>query len=101
MRETILCLQLLPNKMSSTEQKEILNLLCKVHELEIENMQMQSSCLLRNFELRKKDMQVAKMEQHRLLCDEIIQQQRVLIEAGKVWTVYHILLDGIVMSNQR
>ncbi len=74
------CLQVLPSKINSEQQAEILSLLCKVHELEIETMEMQSSCLLRNIEIRRKDMEIAKHWQHHNLCDEIIQQQKVLIE---------------------
>lgn len=80
-------LQLLPKKVTREEQQEILSLLCKVHELEIENMEMQSSCMLRNFELRKKDLVVVKYEQHRTLCNEIIQQQRALMDENKVYRV--------------
>ena len=55
--------QSLPHKVTSEEQGEILSLMCKVHELEIENMEMQSSCLLRNFEIRRKHMVITKLMQ--------------------------------------
>ena len=58
--------------------------MCRVHELEIENMEMQSACLLHEFELQKKDMLVTRYDQQRSLCDEIIQQQRALIDDHKV-----------------
>lgn len=66
--------------MNSSEQQEILSLLVKVHELEIDNMEMQSSCLLRNFEIRRKNMVLVKYQQHLSLCDEIIQQQKSLLD---------------------
>lgn len=75
---------MLPQRINSKDQQEVLSLLCKIHELEIENMGMQSSCLLRNFELRKREMIIAKYEQHRSLCDEIIQQQRGLIDDNSI-----------------
>lgn len=56
-------LKTLPRKVNSEEQKEILHLLCKVHELEIENMEMQSACLLWNFDSRRKDMVISKQFQ--------------------------------------
>ena len=77
---------MLPQKINNAEQQEILNLLVKVHELEIENMEMQSACLLRNFEIRRKDMVIAKYRQHLNLCDEIIHQQRDLLEDHEVMT---------------
>ena len=66
--------------MSSEEQREILGLLCKVHELEIENAEMQSHALLKDNLIRQKNFVVQRFEQHRHLCDEIIQQQRRFID---------------------
>lgn len=50
-----------------------------MHELEIENVEMQSSIQLRNFDLRRRDLALGRFEHHRNLADEIIQHQRVLI----------------------
>ncbi|CAL8283351.1 unnamed protein product [Merluccius merluccius] len=71
--------ELLPRKVSSEEQREVLSLLCKVHELEIENAEMQSHALLKDNVIRQKNFVVQRFEQHRHLCDEIIQQQRQFI----------------------
>ncbi|XP_062381956.1 kinesin-like protein KIF19 [Sardina pilchardus] len=71
--------ELLPRRVSSEEQREVLGLLCKVHELEIENAEMQSHALLKDNLIRQKDAVVQRFEQHRHLCDEIIQQQRQFI----------------------
>ncbi|XP_032358071.1 kinesin-like protein KIF19 [Etheostoma spectabile] len=71
--------ELLPRRVSSEEQREVLCLLCKVHELEIENAEMQSHALLKDNVIRHKDFVVQRFEQHRHLCDEIIQQQRQFI----------------------
>ena len=49
--------------------------MCKVHELEIENTEGQSACLI-----RKKDMVISRFKQHRTLCDEIIRKQKILLE---------------------
>uniref|UniRef100_A0A672M2P0 Kinesin-like protein n=1 Tax=Sinocyclocheilus grahami TaxID=75366 RepID=A0A672M2P0_SINGR len=72
--------ELLPRRVSSEEQREVLCLLCKVHELEIENAEMQSSALLKDNVIRQKNVVVQRFEQHRHLCHEIIQQQRQFID---------------------
>uniref|UniRef100_A0A673MUL4 Kinesin-like protein n=1 Tax=Sinocyclocheilus rhinocerous TaxID=307959 RepID=A0A673MUL4_9TELE len=72
--------ELLPRRVSSEEQREVLCLLCKVHELEIENAEMQSSTLLKDNVIRQKNVVVQRFEQHRHLCHEIIQQQRQFID---------------------
>lgn len=66
--------------MSSEEQREVLGLLCKVHELEIENAEMQSHALLKDNVIRQKNFVVQRFEQHRHLCDEIIKRQRQFID---------------------
>ncbi|XP_026207420.1 kinesin-like protein KIF19 [Anabas testudineus] len=72
--------ELLPRRVSSEEQREVLGLLCKVHELEIENAEMQSHALLKDNVIRQKNFVVQRFELHRHLCDEIIQQQRQFID---------------------
>lgn len=76
--------ELLPRRVSSEEQREVLGLLCKVHELEIENAEMQSHALLKDNVIRQKNFVVQRFEQHRHLCDEIIQQQRQFIDGEYV-----------------
>ncbi|XP_002735267.1 kinesin-like protein KIF19 [Saccoglossus kowalevskii] len=76
--------EILPNRINSEEQREILSLLCKVHELEIENTEIQSTALIRENLLRQKDLTIARYEQYRGLCDELIQQQRSLIDENHV-----------------
>lgn len=79
--------ELLPRRVSSEEQREVLGLLCKVHELEIENAEMQSHALLKDNVIRQKNFVVQRFEQHRHLCDEIIQQQRQFIDGESVSAV--------------
>ncbi|XP_045045999.2 kinesin-like protein KIF19 isoform X3 [Desmodus rotundus] len=71
----------LPGRIGSEEQREVLSLLCRVHELEVENTEMQSHALLRDGALRHRGEAVRRLEQHRTLCDEIIQGQRQIIDA--------------------
>lgn len=77
--------ELLPKKISSEENREILGLLCKVHELEITNAELQSNSLLRENLLRQKDLEMNKFESRQRLCDEIIQMQRAVINGEFVW----------------
>lgn len=72
--------ELLHRRGSSEEQREVLALLCRVHELEMEKAEMQSHALLRDGVIRQKNFVVQRFEQHRHLCDEIIQQQRQLMD---------------------
>ncbi|XP_032900452.1 kinesin-like protein KIF19 isoform X1 [Amblyraja radiata] len=72
--------ELLPKRISSEQQREVLSLLCKVHELEIENTEMQSIALLKDNVIRQTNYVIQRFEQHRQLCAEIIQQQRQIID---------------------
>ena len=78
-KEVELLEELLPKKISNEENREILMLLCKVHELEITNAELQSHSLLRENVLRQKDLDMNKYESRQRLCDEIIQMQRAVI----------------------
>ncbi|XP_014329591.1 kinesin-like protein KIF19 [Xiphophorus maculatus] len=82
--------ELLPRRVSSEEQREILGLLCKVHELEIENTEMQSHALIKDNVIRQKNFVVQRFEQHRHLCDEIIQQQRQFIDENSLLVPPHL-----------
>ncbi|XP_068615951.1 kinesin-like protein KIF19 [Brachionichthys hirsutus] len=67
--------QLLPQQVSSEQQRELLDLLCNFHELEITNAEM-----LKDNVILQKIVVVRRFKQHRHLCDGIIQQQRRLID---------------------
>ncbi|XP_060951492.1 kinesin-like protein KIF19 [Limanda limanda] len=82
--------ELLPRRVSSEEQREVLGLLCKVHELEIENAEMQSHALLKDNVIRQKNFVVQRFEQHRHLCDDIIQQQRQFIDDHSLLVPPHL-----------
>ncbi|XP_046319425.1 kinesin-like protein KIF19 isoform X1 [Marmota monax] len=74
----------LPRRIGSEEQREVLSLLCRVHELQVENTEMQSHALLRDGALRH------RLEQHRSLCDEIIQGQRQIIDDYNLAVPQHL-----------
>ncbi|XP_030390553.1 kinesin-like protein KIF19 isoform X2 [Gopherus evgoodei] len=82
--------EVLPRRISSEEQREVLSLLCKVHELELENTEMQSSALLKDNVIRHKSYVVRRFEQHRSLCDRIIQQQRQIIHEYHLSVPHHL-----------
>ena len=76
-------LQELPRRISTDEEREILSLLCKVHELEIEKVEMQSEAVLKEHEVKRRDLLILKYDKQRALTDEIIQRQRKLIEGER------------------
>ncbi|XP_054449255.1 kinesin-like protein KIF19 [Pteronotus mesoamericanus] len=80
----------LPGRIGSEEQREVLSLLCRVHELEVENTEMQSHALLRDGALRHRGEAVRRLEQHRTLCDEIIQGQRQIIDDYNLAVPQHL-----------
>ncbi|XP_075415549.1 kinesin-like protein KIF19 [Tenrec ecaudatus] len=80
----------LPRRIGSEEQREVLSLLCRVHELEVENTEMQSHALLRDGALRHRREAVRRLEQHRCLCDEIIQGQRQVIDDYNLAVPQHL-----------
>ncbi|XP_022092516.1 kinesin-like protein KIF19 [Acanthaster planci] len=71
--------EVLPKKITSEEQGEILSMLCKVHELEIENTELKSQALIHKHTTEQKETLIRRYEKHRLLSDRIIQEQRSLI----------------------
>ncbi|KAL4240456.1 Kinesin-like protein kif19 [Mactra antiquata] len=72
--------EMIPHRVSSEDQKDVLRLLCRVHELEIRNTEVQSSCIIRDFQIKKKDMVISRFRQHQSLCDQIIRKQKHLID---------------------
>ncbi|CAL4176991.1 unnamed protein product [Meganyctiphanes norvegica] len=70
----------LPRTITNDEQKELLSLLCKVHELEIQKVEMQSEALLKEHELRRRDLLILRYDRQRNLCEEIIHRQRTILE---------------------
>ncbi|KAL0598202.1 Kinesin-like protein KIF19 [Plecturocebus cupreus] len=80
----------LPRRIGSEEQREVLSLLCRVHELEVKNTEMQSHALLRDGAFRHRREAVRRLEQHRSLCDEIIQGQRQIIDDYNLAVPQHL-----------
>lgn len=99
--------ELLPKKISSEENREILGLLCKVHELEITNAELQSNSLLRENLLRQKDLEMNKYDSRQRLCDEIIQMQRSVINdsgaqcSAELEALYDVYMEQSADFEQR
>lgn len=74
----------LPDRISSDDERELLALLCRVHELEADKVSLQADRLARQAELRRRDLQLLRAERQRRLCEDIISTQRKIIEEGKV-----------------
>ncbi|MEE6498159.1 hypothetical protein FKM82_002987 [Ascaphus truei] len=75
---------LLPKQISTEDQREVLSLLCKVHELEVGNTELQAKALCKENLLCQKDFVILRYQQHRSLCEEVIRQQRTLIADYKI-----------------
>ncbi|KAJ8923180.1 hypothetical protein NQ315_001734, partial [Exocentrus adspersus] len=74
----------LPSLLSSDDEREILALMCRVHELEADKMALQSERLVRQHELRRRDLIILRYDRQRQLCEEIITRQRQIIEEGRI-----------------
>ncbi|KAF2888570.1 hypothetical protein ILUMI_17603, partial [Ignelater luminosus] len=74
----------LPDVLSSDDEREILALMCRVHELEADKMALQSERLVRQHELRRRDLVILRYDRQRQLCEEIITRQRQLMEENKL-----------------
>uniref|UniRef100_A0A6J0VDS9 Kinesin-like protein KIF19 isoform X1 n=1 Tax=Pogona vitticeps TaxID=103695 RepID=A0A6J0VDS9_9SAUR len=80
----------LPWRISSEEQREVLSLLCKVHELEVENTAIQSGSLLKDNLIRHQERTVRRFERHRSLCHCIIHEQRQIINESQLSVPSHL-----------
>ncbi|XP_012943320.1 kinesin-like protein KIF19 [Aplysia californica] len=76
--------EMIPVRISSADQQEILHLLCRVHQLEIQSLEGQSAGLLRDFQIRHKDMVITKLHHYKNLSDDIIKRQRRMIDENKL-----------------
>ncbi|XP_030433510.1 kinesin-like protein KIF19 isoform X1 [Gopherus evgoodei] len=76
--------KLLPKQITSEDQREVLRLLCKAHELEVGNTELQANALYKENLLCQKDFVIQRQQQHGLLCEEIIQQQQMLIKGRDI-----------------
>ncbi|KAM6299077.1 kinesin-like protein KIF19 [Aegotheles albertisi] len=76
--------EIFPRQITSEDQQEVLRLLCRAHELELGNTELQANTLCKENLLCQKDFVIQQLQQHMLLCEEIIQQQHMLIKAQNI-----------------
>ncbi|EFB24034.1 hypothetical protein PANDA_020527, partial [Ailuropoda melanoleuca] len=76
--------KLLPAHVMSEDQREVLRLLCRVHELEVENTELQADNLRQRHLLCQKDFVIQRFHQHRRLCEQLVQDLCRLIQGGGV-----------------
>lgn len=71
-------------------EREVLALVCRVHELELERLEAHGTALAREHELRRRHSALRRHERQRQLCDQIITRQRQLIEGewGREFRIY-------------
>ncbi|XP_032086883.1 kinesin-like protein KIF19 [Thamnophis elegans] len=72
--------KLLPEQTTSEDQRDVLSLLCKTHELEVGKTELQANTLYKDNLLCQKDFIIQHHQQYRHLCEELIQQQWSLIK---------------------
>ncbi|XP_066588889.1 kinesin-like protein KIF19 [Prorops nasuta] len=72
----------LPGRINSEEERELLALMLKVHELEADKMMLQSERLVKQHELRRRELLLLRYDRQRQISDEIITRQRRLMEDG-------------------
>ncbi|XP_068003467.1 kinesin-like protein KIF19 [Melanerpes formicivorus] len=73
-----------PRQITSEDQQEVLRLLCRAHELELGNTELQTNTLCKENLLCQKDLVIQQLQQHMLLCEEIIWQQQKLLKAQNI-----------------
>ncbi|XP_020708233.2 kinesin-like protein KIF19 isoform X2 [Athalia rosae] len=74
----------LPSRISSDEERELLALMLRVHELEADKMMLQSERLVKQHELRRRELLILRYDRQRQISEEIITRQRQLMEDGRL-----------------
>ncbi|CAH2236770.1 jg8531, partial [Pararge aegeria aegeria] len=70
----------LPAHIESGPEREVLALVCRVHELEADKLALQGERAARAHELRRRDLALQRRDAQRRLTDEIITRQRRALE---------------------
>lgn len=72
--------QQLPSQINSDEERELLASMLRVHELEADKMMLQSERLVKQHELRRRELLLLRYDRQRQISDEIITRQRRIME---------------------
>lgn len=84
--------QNLPKRLDSETERELLSLICRVHELEADKMALQGERLVESYELRRRGDLLHRMNRQQRITDDIITRQRQIIEGKMNRTVYTIII---------
>lgn len=84
----------LPKRITCDGHRELLKLLCNVHELELKNAELESLAMLKDHLMQQNDLSLQKQEVRQKLCDEIIQLQRAALEGEKNFMNFCIVCSG-------
>ncbi|XP_050524915.1 kinesin-like protein KIF19 isoform X2 [Daktulosphaira vitifoliae] len=74
----------LPKRLDSETERELLSLICRVHELEADKMALQGERLVESYELRRRGDLLYKMQKQQRITDDIITKQRQIIEGQNI-----------------
>ena len=80
-KERVTSEESLPRNISCDGHRELLKLLCNVHELELKNVELESIAMLKDHLLQQNDLSIQKQEIKQKLCDEIIHLQQAALES--------------------
>lgn len=87
-------LQELPARISAGPEREVLSLVCRVHELEADKLALQGERAARQHELRRRELLLQRRDQQRRLADEIITRQRQVLQGDCCTTTYKLDRNG-------
>ena len=76
-------------KITNEEHREVLNMLCKLHEFEITNIEFQSIKLMREYLLEQKDLKKQREVMRQNMVQEIIEMQKNIIKG--IWFLYLVV----------
>ncbi|XP_014676435.1 PREDICTED: kinesin-like protein KIF19 [Priapulus caudatus] len=100
--------EVLPGKASTDQQRELLQLIIKVNQLEVEKHDLRSLELLKEHELQGKDLQIVKLKTINQLADRIIQHQKQIIDDHQMpcppvlqmlYKQYKVDRDGLLFNS--
>jgi len=77
--------------LDSETERELLSLICRVHELEADKMALQGERLVESYELRRRGDLLHKMHRQQRITDDIITKQRQIIEGIIICKIIGIL----------
>lgn len=72
------------NKISNEDRREILEALCKIHDFQIRNVELESVALMREYLLQHKDLTTQRKELRNNVVHDIVELQRDIIQGNNL-----------------